>query len=84
MSWLIVCVGKSTCAAVVARSCGYQVVEFNASDVRNKKSLDEEVGELIGNRGLTEFFSSSAAVKHVSKKTVLVMDEVDVCYTTIT
>lgn len=73
--------GKSTCAGVVARACGYEVVEYNASDVRSKKNLDEEVGELIGTHGLTEFFSSARNVKHVAKKTVLIMDEVDVSST---
>lgn len=30
-------IGKSTAAIVIAKSKGFEVIEFNASDVRNKK-----------------------------------------------
>ena len=39
--------GKTTAATLVARSQGFEAVEFNASDVRSKNTLDEVIGELI-------------------------------------
>jgi replication factor C subunit 1 len=81
-----VCSGKSTAAGVIARSLGFEVIEFNASDVRNKKSLEHVVGDITGNRGMTEFFSfgSAAATSNnslskppSSKPSVIIMDEVD-------
>jgi len=54
-------IGKSTAATVIARSKGFEVVEFNASDTRNKKSLELVLGDVTGNRGMSEFFSSTVA-----------------------
>ena len=34
-------IGKSTTASMVANGLGYQVYELNASDTRNKKSLEQ-------------------------------------------
>ena len=82
----MLCCGKSTSASLVAREKGFNVVEFNASDVRNKASLEGIVGQLISNRGLDEYYNSRGAVSSASsssskasagKKTVLIMDEVD-------
>ena len=36
-------IGKSSSARVVIESCGYTMVELNASDVRNKAGLQEKV-----------------------------------------
>lgn len=33
-------IGKTTAAHIVAKECGYDVMELNASDARNKSSLD--------------------------------------------
>lgn len=72
---------------MIARSLGFEVIEFNASDTRNKKELEHVVGDITGNRGLTEFFSasskSSTGVSSLPSKptkpkpNVIVMDEVD-------
>ena len=79
--------GKSTAASLVAREKGFHVVEFNASDVRNKSALEGVVGQLVANHGLDEYYSESAASSSSSsssskkgpagKKTVVIMDEVD-------
>ena len=54
------------------------MVEFNASDVRNKAALKSYVGQLLDNRGMDEFYSSDrSSHPHVGKKTVVIMDEVD-------
>jgi len=33
-------IGKTTTVNIVAKQAGYEVLEFNASDTRSKKSLD--------------------------------------------
>lgn len=63
-------IGKTTSIHVVARELGWVIVEMNASDTRSKKSLQERVSVMLGNRSLTEFFG-------VKKRTVVVMDEID-------
>lgn len=67
--------GKSTAATVVCRELGFTLVEFNASDVRSKKSLENEVVSIAFNRGITEFMYGGK--KKGTGRTVLVMDEVD-------
>jgi DNA polymerase III delta prime subunit len=49
-------IGKTTSAQLVCRELGLLSIEMNASDTRNKKSLDATVAELIGNTQLEEFF----------------------------
>lgn len=77
-------IGKTSTAHVVAREAGFEVLEFNASDTRSKKTLELAIGDSVDNRSISEFFGASraggaagkgaAADKH---KIVLVMDEVD-------
>lgn len=52
-------IGKTTTAHVVGATHGYEVLEFNASDVRNKKALEENILEMVDNRTMTEFISGS-------------------------
>lgn len=68
-------VGKTTTATLVCMELGYDIVEFNASDTRSKRPLKEEVSELLSNKSLHGYFTGNAQV--VSKKHVLIMDEVD-------
>ncbi|KAI9252346.1 hypothetical protein BDA99DRAFT_179359 [Phascolomyces articulosus] len=73
-------IGKTTTAHVVATENGYEVLEFNASDVRSKKALEDMLGEMVDNRTMTEFYkrgSAASAFATNGKKVVLVMDEVD-------
>lgn len=42
-------IGKSTVAGVVARAQGYDILELNASDTRSKKTLKEELGDVLDN-----------------------------------
>ncbi|XP_077534086.1 germ line transcription factor 1 isoform X2 [Haemaphysalis longicornis] len=62
-------VGKTTTATLAAKEAGYSILEMNASDTRSKKSLKEEVAEMLGNLTLT---GAGMTSKHV-----LIMDEVD-------
>ncbi|KAI8348834.1 replication factor RFC1 C terminal domain-containing protein [Choanephora cucurbitarum] len=73
-------IGKTTTANVVARVNGYEALEFNASDVRSKKILEESISEMMDNRTMTEFFQASKNQANrmiKGKKVVLIMDEVD-------
>ncbi|KAJ1976736.1 DNA replication factor C complex subunit Rfc1 [Dimargaris xerosporica] len=74
-------IGKTTAVLLACESEGFQIIEMNASDSRNKKSLDKVVRELTGNRTVTEYFTgtnnSPKAPSGVAKQAVLVMDEVD-------
>ncbi|XP_013404916.1 replication factor C subunit 1 [Lingula anatina] len=69
-------VGKTSAATVVCQEAGFSYIELNASDTRNKKSLEQEVAEALSNHTLVDFFgsgqSSSSGQKHC-----LIMDEVD-------
>lgn len=67
--------GKSTAASVIARSLGFEVLEFNASDTRNKASLEHVVGDITGNRGMTEFFATGNKPMQRPKSNVIIMDE---------
>lgn len=55
-------IGKTTAVHLVAKELGFDVVELNASDARNKASLDATVRELIGNHTVAEFFRSDKTV----------------------
>lgn len=72
-------VGKTTTAHLVCKELGFQVIEFNASDTRSKKSLQENVSTLLGNTTVTQFYrpEAGAADAAVGRKQALVMDEVD-------
>ena len=65
-------VGKSLAARLACAHAGLQIVEYNASDYRNKAHMDVLGSSLIGNRT----FASSHALAD-SRATCLVMDEVD-------
>lgn len=67
-------VGKTTTATLVAKELGYDVVEFNASDTRSKKLLQEEVTALLSTKSLITYFQDGSAP---TNKHVLLMDEVD-------
>ncbi|XP_017044283.1 replication factor C subunit 1 [Drosophila ficusphila] len=68
-------IGKTTTATLVVKELGFDAVEFNASDTRSKRLLKEEVSTLLSNKSLSGYFSGQGQA--VSKKHVLIMDEVD-------
>ncbi|EJW02070.1 hypothetical protein EDEG_03494 [Edhazardia aedis USNM 41457] len=61
-------IGKTTSALVVCRDLGFEVVEFNASDVRNKGEISRQIKDRLNVYAL-----SSSSIK----KRVLIMDEID-------
>ncbi|XP_020812715.1 replication factor C subunit 1 [Drosophila serrata] len=68
-------IGKTTTATLVAKELGFDAVEFNASDTRSKRLLKDEVSTLLSNKSLSGYFSGQGQA--VSRKHVLIMDEVD-------
>lgn len=64
-------IGKTTTAMVVASENGRDVLEFNASDVRSKKALQQQVGDITGSATL-QFSTTKAKMKRC-----IIMDEVD-------
>ena len=56
-------------ATVIAHTLGYEVLELNASDTRNKKAIHEELADAV----LTQAMGSDGS----AKKRLVIMDEVD-------
>lgn len=68
-------VGKTTTVHVVCKELGYDLVEFNASDTRNKTLLKEQVSGLLSNTTMKDYFTGTK--QKTTNKHVLLMDEVD-------
>ncbi|KAG9787211.1 Replication factor C subunit 1 [Exophiala dermatitidis] len=71
-------VGKTTAAHLVAKLEGYDIVESNASDTRNKKLLEQSLVGVLDTTSLLGYFAGDGKKVDPSKrKLVLIMDEVD-------
>uniref|UniRef100_H3GWA8 Replication factor C subunit 1 n=1 Tax=Phytophthora ramorum TaxID=164328 RepID=H3GWA8_PHYRM len=71
-------IGKTTIANLVARECGFECTELNASDTRSKKMLQTGLKDVLGTQAL-QFGVSTGKSKekmHLARR-VIVMDEVD-------
>lgn len=58
-------IGKTSAAHLLSKLNGYEIIEFNASSLRNKTNICEKVSEFIGSKVV------------FNKKRVIIMDEVD-------
>lgn len=75
-------IGKTTTAQLVCQELGYDYLELNASDARNKKSLEENLNQLLGNTKLTNFFkplssNETDCSQKLTSRHCVIMDEVD-------
>ncbi|KIV83963.1 hypothetical protein PV11_05943 [Exophiala sideris] len=71
-------VGKTTAAHLVAKLEGFDVVESNASDTRNKKLLESALTGVLDTTSLLGYFAGDGKKVDASKKKLLlIMDEVD-------
>ncbi|XP_041974290.1 replication factor C subunit 1 [Aricia agestis] len=70
-------VGKTTTVSLVCKELGFDTVEFNASDTRSKTLIREQIGQLLTTTSLSGYAKGATGKGAVSKKHVLVMDEVD-------
>ncbi|CRG94396.1 replication factor C subunit 1, putative [Plasmodium gallinaceum] len=64
-------IGKTTTAKIVSEQSGYNVIEFNASDDRNKAAV-EKISEMA-----TGGYSITSIKNRKLTKTCIIMDEVD-------
>ena len=64
---------------MVAKEAGRDLLEFNASDARSKKALQNTLGDITGSRTLHFGGMSSNKSKKKSKQPLrcIIMDEVD-------
>jgi len=71
-------VGKTSAAHLVAKLEGYDIVESNASETRNKKLLETGLTGVLDTTSLLGYFAGDGKkVDSAKKKLVLIMDEVD-------
>ncbi|KAG6458394.1 hypothetical protein O3G_MSEX010845 [Manduca sexta] len=70
-------VGKTTTVSLVCKELGFDMVEYNASDTRNKTLIKEQIGEMLTTKSLSAYAKGDVGKQAVTKKHVLVMDEVD-------
>lgn len=73
-------IGKTSAALIIARECGYEPIEVNASDTRSKSdaSVLKGIGGKLSN-AIREMSTNSSLNLHGSnkEKLCLIMDEVD-------
>lgn len=55
-------IGKTSSARIVCAQLGYEVVEMNASDTRNKAAIENRVKDLSSNKSL-DYFSVAGLKK---------------------
>jgi replication factor C subunit 1 len=71
-------VGKTTAAHLIAKIEGYDVVETNASETRNKKLLETSMRGVLDTTSLLGYFAADGKKVDASKRKLLfIMDEVD-------
>lgn len=75
------CISETTTATLVAQESGRDVLEFNASDVRSKKAIKEEMGDITGSHTLefrpTKKCGGGHGKFQARRKRCIIMDEVD-------
>ncbi|XP_039255463.2 replication factor C subunit 1-like [Styela clava] len=72
-------VGKTTAATLVCQELGFEFIEMNASDTRSKRTLKEEVSQMLDNTSISNMFGSEEKKKTAASGTrnALIMDEID-------
>ena len=48
-------IGKTSSARIICAALGYEVIEMNASDVRNKSAIENSIKDLSTNKSLKYF-----------------------------
>jgi replication factor C subunit 1 len=74
LSTIVLGIGKSSLAGLVAKSLEYDILEFNASDTRNKREIDEKLIESVSSKAIT--FHANSGFGSDAKR-LIIMDEVD-------
>jgi replication factor C subunit 1 len=55
-------IGKSSACRIICKQLGYEILEMNASEQRNKSSIQENIGTLSGNHCL-DYWTSTGLKK---------------------
>mgnify|MGYP003705803077 CR=1 FL=1 len=63
-------IGKTTMAHVLLKEAGYDIIEFNASEVRSQKVIRDKLLSIINGSNILRMIDKK-------KKTAIIMDEVD-------
>lgn len=63
-------IGKTSTAHIILKEAGFDVIEFNASELRTSKSITEKLDSIISGKSIKMMF-----VKNI--KTAIIMDELD-------
>ena len=75
-------IGKTSTARIISKDLGFETLEMNASDTRNKKSIENMIRNLSTNNSLDYYTKGHTERKNQfnkNKKSVIIMDEVDGC-----
>ena len=64
-------IGKTSSIRVLAKTKGYRIFELNASDKRNKDTINNSVGFLMNNTTLSSIDNST------NSRNLIIMDEID-------
>lgn len=56
-------IGKTTAVRLIAKKLGYDIIEQNASDVRNKKAVEKLLNDLVSNTLVSYRANSQNKVK---------------------
>lgn len=76
-------IGKSSAAKIACQELGFNVIETNASDCRNKLSINNSLKDLSTNQTLDYFevfnpdLNKDLEQPNESKKSVIIVDEAD-------
>ena len=74
-------IGKSSVAGIMAKAMGFDILELNASDTRNKREIEEKLIEAVSTKAISSqglgFTSSTAANGKSLGHRLVIMDEVD-------
>ena len=62
-------IGKTTIATLLLKKFDYDIIEYNASDLRNQKILKENITKINGNVNVVDFMCNK------KKKMGLIIDE---------
>jgi DNA polymerase III delta prime subunit len=66
-------VGKTSLASLIFNSYDFDIIEYNASFIRNAKGLKEELDKINGNINILDFMTQ----KKEKKKIAIIIDELD-------
>ena len=64
-------IGKTSLANIILSENGFDVCEFNASEVRNQKQIKEQINEINGNVNVLDFMN------YKKRQMGIIMDEID-------